>query len=54
MSVQTLTPTLSRFAGEGAIEMSCLYRVPSPAKRERDWVRLCYSVPAMGQSLAPN
>jgi hypothetical protein len=44
MSMQALTPTLSRFAGEGAIECGRFYRVPSPAERERVRVRACGSI----------
>jgi len=40
MQTQTLTPTLSRSAGEGATETRRSFRVPSPAKRERDGVRV--------------
>jgi len=40
MLIQTLTPTLSRFAVEGAIETVRSCRVPSTAKRERDRVRV--------------
>jgi len=43
MPIQPLTPTLSRFAVEGAIETVRCYRVPSTAKRERDRVRVCDS-----------
>jgi hypothetical protein len=52
MLMQTLTPTLSRFAGEGATETVRLYRVPSTAKRERDRVRVYYSVPASRRKLS--
>ncbi len=44
--MQALTPTLSRFAGEGAIECRCSDLVPSPAERERVRVRACGSVAA--------
>ena len=40
MSLRTLTPTLSRFAVEGASETGRSHRVPSTAKRERDRVRV--------------
>jgi hypothetical protein len=41
MPIQTLTPTLSRFAVEGATETVRSDRVPSTAKRERGRVRVC-------------
>jgi hypothetical protein len=44
MLIQTPTPTLSRFAVEGAIEIVRSCRVPSTAKRERVRVRVCGSV----------
>src|SRR6185312_2785343 len=40
-SIHTLTPTLSRFAVEGASEADRTNRVPSTAKRERVGVRAC-------------
>ena len=43
-SLRTLTPTLSRFAVEGASECDRSGGVPSTAKRERDRVRVCGSV----------
>jgi hypothetical protein len=43
MPIRTLTPALSRFAVEGANETSHFHCVPSPAKRERDRVRVRYS-----------
>ncbi len=40
----TLTPSLSRFAVEGARSSNRSVGVPSTAKRERDGVRACASV----------
>ena len=44
MLMQALTPTLFRFAVEGAIETARSFSVPSTAKRERARVRVCDSV----------
>src|SRR4029453_1460758 len=45
MSIRTLTPTLSRFAVEGASETDRTAQVPSTAKRERVRVRVCSADP---------
>jgi hypothetical protein len=44
VKTHTLTPTLSRFAGEGAIQTRRPFSVPSPAERERDRVRVSHSL----------
>jgi acyl-CoA thioester hydrolase len=42
---KALTPTLSRFAGEGAAEVRRRQKVPSPAERERARVRAVHRFP---------